>query len=438
MSSVNVFAGNTGIPDTSWYIGNEDAASYTIYTADQLAGLAELINADILTSFWNKTVSLGADIDLSSYGKNYNDGRGWIPIRRFFGEFDGNNKTISGLYINAPDMSRMGLFINANFGSVKNLRLVDVDITGNNYAGGIAAESGSLIENCSVTGIVRGRDFVGGLVGSLGESIIKNSYTDATVIGNSTIGGLVGTIDILGSIESSFSAGSVSGNNNVGGIAGIVDISGSIINSYSAANVSGNNFVGGIAGFLRGITMYPVPGYGRAQFCYATGTISGNNSVAGIVGGAATNMPIPATQCVALNPKVEGVTNVNRVRAGSYISNPNNRYTARNDMIVLENGEIALLDKGFGRPDGEDITMQQALSSDFWIETMEFDTDIWDIADGRLPILKNVTIYDGFDVPSTGVRDMTSAIVVMFIFLVMSAVLWRYVGCYKKKLHTNV
>ena len=97
------------IPDTSWYYSNENSVTYTIYSADELAGLAQLVNnSDV--DFEGKTIYLGSDVDLTEYGKNYDEGRGWIPIgfREFTGEsgkydgkpfkgtFDGNNHKITG------------------------------------------------------------------------------------------------------------------------------------------------------------------------------------------------------------------------------------------------------------------------------------------------------------------------------------------------------
>ena len=60
-------------PDTSWY--NETDTVFTISTADQLAGLAQLVNGGV-DSFEGKTIILGNDIDLSDYGEGWNDGIG--------------------------------------------------------------------------------------------------------------------------------------------------------------------------------------------------------------------------------------------------------------------------------------------------------------------------------------------------------------------------
>ena len=54
--------------DTSWYVGHEADTEYHITTAEQLAGLAQLINkeGDSVT-FAGKTVYLNNDLDLGGH-----------------------------------------------------------------------------------------------------------------------------------------------------------------------------------------------------------------------------------------------------------------------------------------------------------------------------------------------------------------------------------
>lgn len=65
-----------GTPDTRWYNGTD--TEFGIGTADELAGLAELVNGG--NQFIGKTIVLTKDIDLSSYGDHWNGGKGWTPI----------------------------------------------------------------------------------------------------------------------------------------------------------------------------------------------------------------------------------------------------------------------------------------------------------------------------------------------------------------------
>jgi len=191
-----------GVPDTRWYMSDTSASTYILNTADELAGLAQLVNAG--NSFTGRTIVLGDDVDLSSYGQQnsgFNSGRGWITIgnwgyynRAFAGTFDGSGNEISGLYINTADQ-RVGLFGSIiSGGTVKNLGLVGVEIAGGERTGGLAGDiTDGTVENCYVTGSVKGGNntSVGGLAGHLSgsNSAIRNSYSEATVSGGGSVGG---------------------------------------------------------------------------------------------------------------------------------------------------------------------------------------------------------------------------------------------------------
>lgn len=62
-----------GTADTSWYTDHEADTEYRITTAEQLAGLAQLVNNKTASvSFEGKTIYLDNDLDLSGYQ--------WTPI----------------------------------------------------------------------------------------------------------------------------------------------------------------------------------------------------------------------------------------------------------------------------------------------------------------------------------------------------------------------
>lgn len=152
------------------------------------------------------------DIDLSAYlseeGDGYNNGAGWQPIGQrpavasFTGTFNGNNKTISGLFIDLPATEgQVGLFGCARVGAIiQNVGLVAVNVTGQEDAGGLVGINwGGTIENSYAAGTVSGGCYVGGLVGS-NRGEITNSYFIGSVSGTPTddegiIGGLVGEHD---------------------------------------------------------------------------------------------------------------------------------------------------------------------------------------------------------------------------------------------------
>ena len=177
-----------GTANMNWYDAGEP--TFTLCTAEELAGLAALVNLG--TSFANKTVELGADIDL--------DDIDWAPIgnssssNRFFtGTFDGKGHTISGLHINVTT-NNQGLF--GYFGgTVMNLGLDDFEVNGGNYVSGLIGyvNATSTIRNVWAKGIAAGTT-VGGLVGyrGTGTLTIVNSYSAVSLTGT-TKGGLVGS-----------------------------------------------------------------------------------------------------------------------------------------------------------------------------------------------------------------------------------------------------
>ena len=222
-----------GSADTSWYTSAPDASEYHISTAEQLAGLAQLVNADPgTTNFAGKTFYLENDLDLS--------GHEWIsigtvlggdyPEYSFCGVFDGQGHVISNLYshesyIEGADESH-NLLRNALFGSVyngevKNLGVANAEIwidpKDNSAAGkGILVDwmGKSKITNCWTSGsIYSGTKIeknIGGIVGvTVQGCTISGCYSTATLTGNfansggyynpnlylppETIGGIVGT-----------------------------------------------------------------------------------------------------------------------------------------------------------------------------------------------------------------------------------------------------
>ncbi len=199
-----------GTADTSWYTSAPDASEYHISTAEQLAGLAQLVNADPgTTNFAGKTFYLDNDLDLS--------GHEWIsigtvlggdyPEYSFCGVFDGQGHVISNLYshesyIEGADESH-NLLRNALFGSVyngevKNLGVANAEIwidpKDNSAAGkGILVDwmGKSKITNCWTSGsIYSGTKIeknIGGIVGiTMQGCTISGCYSTATLTGNFT------------------------------------------------------------------------------------------------------------------------------------------------------------------------------------------------------------------------------------------------------------
>ena len=199
-----------GSADTSWYTSAPDASAYHISTAEQLAGLAQLVNADPgTTNFAGKTFYLDNDIDLSGHEWiSIGTGRGGSnPEYSFCGVFDGQGHVISNLYshesyIEGADEShnllRNALFGNVYNGEVKNLGVADAEIwidpKDNSAAGkGILVDwmGKSKITNCWTSGsIYSGTKIeknIGGIVGvTVQGCTISGCYSTATLTGNFT------------------------------------------------------------------------------------------------------------------------------------------------------------------------------------------------------------------------------------------------------------
>ena len=199
-----------GTADISWYTDHEDDQEYRISTAEQLAGLAELVNADPgKTNFAGKTFYLENDLDLSGHEWiSIGTGRGGSQSKySFCGVFDGQDHVISNLYshesyIEGADESH-NLLRNALFGSVyngevKNLGVADAEIwidpKDDSAAGkGILVDwmGKSKITNCWTSGsIYSGTKIeknIGGVVGvTVQGCTISGCYSTATLTGNFT------------------------------------------------------------------------------------------------------------------------------------------------------------------------------------------------------------------------------------------------------------
>jgi hypothetical protein len=164
----------------------------------------------------------------------------------FTGSFDGQNHTISNLSINRVD-DYVGLFgaIGAG-GEVKNVGVINVNITGENYVGGLVADNDNgNISNSYSTGNVTGEsNNVGGLVGINENGNISNSYSTGNVTGESVVGGLAGS-NYHGNISNSYSTGNVTGEKWVGGLVGD-NYNGNISNSYWDTEATGQSSSAGL------------------------------------------------------------------------------------------------------------------------------------------------------------------------------------------------
>ena len=265
----------------------ESNGSYTVYNADGLLNVAELVNG-------GKTdinITLTADIDLT--------GKDWTPIgtdydNSYKGTFDGGGHTITGLTFTTND-EFAGLFGWLNrAGTVKNVVMEGVQITSNQiYGGSIGGVVGSgwgTIENCSVSGSVSGTVYVGGVVGVQRDGSITGCSSSATVKGTIKVGGVAGQTIFGATLTACYATGNVN------------------IEIDRTQDISG----GGLVGFNDGISLLS---------CYATGNVTSTGSSTGHVhiGGFLGDNYITVTACYWKNNHEQGIsynrgsTNVTKV-----------------------------------------------------------------------------------------------------------------------------
>ena len=270
--------GESGAAEDLGYIYDSNTNTYTVYNANGLMNVAELVNG-------GKTdinITLDKNIDLT--------GKVWTPIgtdydNAYTGTFDGGGHTITGLTVTTND-EYAGLFgylsnFNNAAGTVKNVVMDGIQITCNHrlgYAGGVAGFSWGTIENCSVSGSVSGTVSVGGVVGVQRDGSITGCSSSATVKGTLNVGGVAGQTNFGATLTACYATGNVT------------------IEIDPTQNISG----GGLVGFNDGISLLS---------CYATGNVTSTGSSTGYVhiGGFLGDNYITVTACYWKNNHEQGI-----------------------------------------------------------------------------------------------------------------------------------
>lgn len=185
----------------------------------------------------NKKYIQASDIDLGGIKRVKPIGG---KSRPFKGTFDGGGYVMSGLSVSQKSKDYGGLFGRAVGATFENIGLVNVDIKGDEFVGGLVGHQskGSTIVNSYVEGNVFGDgDNVGGLVGyQQRESSVVGSYANVSVQGKGDFtGGLVGNQERNSFVKNSYALGKVSSKGDyVGGLMG--RNAGSVITDSSWAN----------------------------------------------------------------------------------------------------------------------------------------------------------------------------------------------------------
>ncbi len=264
---------------------------YYIDKPEQLAYIAKIVNEG--NTLEGQTVLLRNDLDLS--------GKSWVPIgfwtdynhqTNFYGELNGNHKTISGLTIpfnSAAYKNRLtGLL---GFGTYKSY-IHDLTLNGNvisigTSCGLLGGELYGKVERCIVSGTIKnvstaGDAAVGGIAGRI--TLATQCSADVTIVSKECSGAIAAFGAPIRNYEDNFfvdpkitecySSGSVTGS-TVAGILGNYADSGIIIqNCYSKASLTAAKNTGyqeAAAGIIGTMPSY----HSEVQNCYFVGSMDG-------------------------------------------------------------------------------------------------------------------------------------------------------------------
>lgn len=324
-----------------YFAGGSGTSSdpYQIATAEQLALLADIIcdykwsngtggegatctsnlqadrvviegqSAQTFGALKQASYQLTADIKLND-ATNYKEwsttapANSWNPIgagwktpsateKIFKGTFDGNSKTISGLYFSSavsktqPDGDAyvgVGLF-GYNSGTIKNLTIADSYMEGlfsqateSASVGGVAGINKGTVQNCQNTGIVVGCINTGGIVGQNSSQILDCKNTGKIIGTAEYTGGIAGLCDSNSEVQNCQNSGAVLGKANLGGITG--QNGGTIEGCQNSGTVMMQNDQSTSAGGIAGKNVLNC----KISNCQNSGPVSGQQCIGGIVG----------------------------------------------------------------------------------------------------------------------------------------------------------
>jgi len=159
-----------------------------INDVDELQAIKDALSGDYI---------LGNDIDAAATS-GWNSNEGFIPLgnsgTKFTGTFDGDGYVITDLFIDRTGEAFQGLFGHTDYiAEIKNVGVVDANITGNYYVGGLIGYNyAGTITDCYSTGSVSGGNYIGGLIGYDDAGTVTDCYSTGSVSGNEAVGGLIG------------------------------------------------------------------------------------------------------------------------------------------------------------------------------------------------------------------------------------------------------
>jgi len=218
------------------------------------------------------------------------DNQGWLPIglqreQRFSFDFYGNGFSISNLFIDRTTRYSALFAYTDVEKTIKDLSLVDIDISGGENTAGLVGYNRSDISNCSVTGEISNSGNRSGLLAGFQEQgTISRCFAEGAIVTTgSSIGGLIGRVDGVSNANSwevlnSYADVIIRAGGYAGGLIGYVDDTGSgVVNScYASGNLrTDNGYTGGLIGYANE----------TITNCYSTGnTVSVSRYVGGFAG----------------------------------------------------------------------------------------------------------------------------------------------------------
>ena len=276
---------------------------YQITSGAELKGFADLVNGEepgakgILT----KNITLNEPGDYAQK---------WTPMgasssAAFTGDFDGNGKTITGLYMDGED-AISGLFgYVGKTGSIHDLTIADASVKSTKtsygvYTALVAASNAGTISNVALKdSMVSSGGYAGGIAALNDGTITGCANESAPVTHNekttssyyALAGGIAG--QNRGTIALSYNLARVTGGNenigHIGGIAGKNESAGTIESCYNRGDIQTGAYLGGITGYLSG----------TATNCYSTGSVP-TGTYAKALFGHCTSYSAKATACFYL------------------------------------------------------------------------------------------------------------------------------------------
>lgn len=274
------------VETTDKYDIDDDGEKETVYeisNAGQLYWFAGLVNGTldgveqntlanaVLTANITVNENLLDSLQYDTEGNvsNGSDFITWTPIADWMGNrttlysgtFDGNNKTVSGLYFNG-DSTCIGLFGSSESdGNIKNVGVVDSYFKGNDHVGGVCGNNAGTITNCYNAGnltAIESSATIGGICGYNNGGTIANCYNTGTVTATGTVasvGGVCGCSTEL--ILNCYNIGTVTAASSDADISGICGYNfGPIKNCYYLADTEDENGGKTTAQFVSGEVAY--------------------------------------------------------------------------------------------------------------------------------------------------------------------------------------